>query len=92
MSRVKELSATERQQAFTEVWGEVRNAQGKTVTGSLTTPEGYTLTAESSLAAMQRILRGNILPGVWTPAKAFGANFVTTLAGVQVHPFETTGD
>lgn len=92
VSRVRELSETERQQAFSEVWGEVWNAQGKAVTGRLTTPEGYTLTAESSLAAMQRILRGNILPGVWTPAKAFGANFVTTLAGVQVHPFETTGD
>lgn len=92
VSRVKELSATERQQAFTEVWGEVRNASGKAVTGRLTTPEGYTLTAESSLAAMQRILRGDILPGVWTPAKAFGANFVTTLPGVKLHSFETTGD
>lgn len=92
LSRVRELSETERQQAFTEVWGEVRNAQGKTVTGSLTTPEGYTLTAESSLAAMQRILRGDILPGVWTPAKAFGASFVTTLPGVKLHTFETTGD
>lgn len=92
VSRAKELSATERQQAFTEVWGEVRNAQGKTVTGRLTTPEGYTLTAESSLAALQRILRGGILPGVWTPAKAFGANFVTTLPGVKLHSFETTGN
>lgn len=89
---VKELSTTERQQAFTDVWGEARNAAGKTVTGRLTTPEGYTLTAESALAAMQRILRGDILPGVWTPAKAFGASFVTTLPGVKLHSFGTTGD
>ena len=75
-----------RQSGRSEIWGEVRNAAGKRVTGTLTTPEGYQLTADSCVRAVQRVLAG-IEPGAATPSMAFGSDYVTTLDGVTVHPF-----
>ena len=47
-------SADQRSQGFSLVWGEVRDDQGQTRVSRLRTPEGYQLTALTSLAAEQR--------------------------------------
>lgn len=67
-----------------EVWGEVRNPTGQRVAGTLTTPNGYDLTADGAIAAVDRVLAG-VAPGAATPSRAFGAEFVQSLAGVTVH-------
>src|SRR5215210_2576732 len=64
------------------LWGEVRNAAGRTATATLETPEAYRLTAESAVASVGRVLAGKVQPGAWTPSRAFGADFVTELPGV----------
>jgi short subunit dehydrogenase-like uncharacterized protein len=64
------------------LWGEVRNAAGAAVSGTLDTPEGYALTVLSSLASLERLLAGGVSPGAWTPSRAFGWRFVTELPGV----------
>ena len=45
-------------------------------------PEGYELTTIAALESAVRVLRGDVPAGATTPSKAFGPDFVTTLAGV----------
>lgn len=73
-----------RETARIHLWGEVRNAAGRTVTATLETPEGYRFTAFSSVAAVERLLQGTVPPGAWTPSRAFGADFVNGIPGVVV--------
>ncbi|UJR82103.1 saccharopine dehydrogenase family protein [Sandaracinus amylolyticus] len=64
------------------LWGEVKNAKGETRVSRMRAPEGYTLTADASLAIVQRVLRGEAKPGFQTPSRAFGADFVLELPNV----------
>jgi short subunit dehydrogenase-like uncharacterized protein len=80
--RVTGPSEEVRRTARVELWGEVRNAAGQSVTGTLITPEGYQLTSISAVEAAERVAQGRVQPGAWTPSKAFGAGFVEELPGV----------
>jgi saccharopine dehydrogenase (NAD+, L-lysine-forming) len=64
-----------------ELWGRVRDPLGREVDGTLTTPEGYRLTALTAVASAVRVLAGGIAPGTHTPATAFGADFITSIEG-----------
>lgn len=65
------------------VWGEVNNVNGDQKTARLTGPEGYTLTANSSLIITKKVLEGNFKIGYQTPAGCYGANLVLEIPGVQ---------
>lgn len=80
-------TAEERQRGRSEIWGEVRNAAGRRLTATMTTPEGYELTADSCVRAVSRVLAG-VEPGALTPSMAFGADFVRELDGVVVHDLQ----
>jgi short subunit dehydrogenase-like uncharacterized protein len=74
----------ERRQASTaRLWGEATDARGRRVQSLLTTPEGYTLTAFSAVASVQKVLGGVVLPGFQTPSRAFGPDFVLGIPGVS---------
>jgi len=74
-----------RQRGVTRLWGEVRNAAGDTVTGLLTTPDGYTLTAATALEAVIRIDGGaDVRAGFRTPSMAFGAGFIAEFDGCEL--------
>lgn len=64
------------------LYGEVTNAAGAVAARRMVTPEGYTLTVDSSLESVKRLLGSNVAPGARTPSAAFGADFVTELQGV----------
>jgi short subunit dehydrogenase-like uncharacterized protein len=64
------------------VWGEVKNAKGQTVQSRLIGPDGYTLTAHTSLIIAKKILGGNFKPGYQTPAGCYGADLVLEAPGV----------
>ncbi|HXH38559.1 MAG TPA: saccharopine dehydrogenase NADP-binding domain-containing protein [Thermoanaerobaculia bacterium] len=66
----------------TYVWGRVTDGTSE-VTMTMTTPEGYAFTVISALAAVERLLASPKRPGSFTPAKYFGAEFVTSLPGVE---------
>lgn len=85
-SRVAGPTAAERAADEMQLWGEVRDASGRKVTMTMRTPEGYSLTADSAVAATRRVLSGGMPAGALTPSVAFGAEFVTSLAGVKVDP------
>ncbi|MCF8340739.1 MAG: saccharopine dehydrogenase NADP-binding domain-containing protein [Chitinophagaceae bacterium] len=58
------------------VWGEVTNAQGETKSARMVSPEGYTLTAQTSLTIAKKILGGDFKTGYQTPAGCYGENVV----------------
>ncbi|HEX6859057.1 MAG TPA: saccharopine dehydrogenase NADP-binding domain-containing protein [Caulobacteraceae bacterium] len=61
--------------------GEAVGANGETAVSRLTTPEGYTLTALTSLEIVRRVLAGEAKPGFQTPSKVFGADFIAGIEG-----------
>ncbi|MBA8927343.1 saccharopine dehydrogenase (NAD+, L-lysine-forming) [Kutzneria viridogrisea] len=73
-----------RQSSRSEVWGEVRDAEGKRASLTLSGPNGYSLTADAVLRAVGHLLAGEVAPGAHTPSTAFGADFVRELDGVRV--------
>ncbi|MFI5911523.1 saccharopine dehydrogenase family protein [Dactylosporangium sp. NPDC051541] len=67
-----------------EVWAEVRDAAGESRAATLTGPNAYTLTADAALTAAQRVMAGDVRPGVHTPSSALGPEFVLALEGVEL--------
>jgi short subunit dehydrogenase-like uncharacterized protein len=72
-----------RSKAKSLVWGEARNASGKTVTASFTCADGYTLTALSSLIIAKKILQGDFKPGYQTPASCYGDGLAKEIPGTS---------
>jgi len=64
--------------------GDVWNAKGKHVAMQLTTPEGYIFTARAAVQSVQMLLESPPSPGVYTPAMAFGQDFIRTFEDVHV--------
>ncbi|MDE3144559.1 MAG: saccharopine dehydrogenase NADP-binding domain-containing protein [Bacteroidota bacterium] len=58
------------------VWGEVENLNGQIVQARFTGPEGYTLTAHSSLIITKKVLNNDFKIGYQTPANAYGEDLV----------------
>jgi short subunit dehydrogenase-like uncharacterized protein len=64
------------------LWGEASDASGKSVVSRLQGPEGYTLTALTALAVVERILQGEAPAGFQTPSRVYGPDFILTVTGV----------
>ena len=64
------------------LWGQASNG-GRSVAMTMTTPEGYALTAVAAVNAVERVLEAP-RPGAHTPARLLGAGFVRTIPGVVV--------
>jgi len=75
-------SEEERSQGKSLVWGEAEDTAGQKVVSRLHGTEGYTMTVRSSLAVVERVLAGEVVPGFQTPSKLFGPDFVLGLEGV----------
>ncbi|MCA1581934.1 MAG: saccharopine dehydrogenase NADP-binding domain-containing protein [Acidobacteria bacterium] len=92
VSRVSGPSVEERSRERYQVWGRAEASGGRAVEGRVTTLEGYDFTAESAVASARRVLAGDVAPGTWTPAQAFGAHFVETIRGTVCEvPSRTEG-
>jgi short subunit dehydrogenase-like uncharacterized protein len=71
------------------VWGEAHSEDGRRAVGYLTTPEGYTFTARAAVECVQRLLAGTgaaggVPAGTLTPSRAFGADLVEAVEGVEM--------
>ena len=73
---------TERQRGASLLWGEVRNAAGQSHSSRIHGPEGYTLTALTSLIIVDRVLHGKVSPGFQTPSKMYGPDLIMEVPGV----------
>jgi short subunit dehydrogenase-like uncharacterized protein len=67
-----------------QLWGAVQDVAGTRVEATLSTPEGYTLTAATALESTLRVARGEVAPGAHTPATAFGADYIRGFAGCEL--------
>jgi short subunit dehydrogenase-like uncharacterized protein len=63
--------------------GEVSDPNGGRLASKLTTPEGYTCTALTTLEIMRRILDDQTKPGFQTPSLAYGKDFIMQFDGVK---------
>lgn len=75
--------AEQRASGRTYLWGRVANGATE-VTMTMTTPEGYFFTVLSAVTAVERLIDAPKRPGSFTPSKFFGAEFVTTIPGVEL--------
>lgn len=73
-----------REKETSVIFAEVTGKDGTTARAKLTTPNGYSLTAESAVRCTQGIVKSDDLTGFLTPSKAFSADFVTGLTGCEL--------
>ena len=76
-------SDEERARGFTYLWGEARDDSGAAVVSRQRGPEGYTLTALTALAVLERVGAGQSAPGFQTPGRLFGPDFILSVPGVE---------
>jgi len=76
-----------RARGVSRLLGEVWDTAGGHARTRLTGPEGYTLTAHSAVAALERTLTGEATPGFRTPSLAFGPDFILSVEGVVREDF-----
>jgi short subunit dehydrogenase-like uncharacterized protein len=81
--RVPGPGESAREQTPVNVWGEARNAAGRSVTARVRVPNGYTLTRDAAVAIAERLLAGGAPAGFTTPARLMGSDFITRLPGVS---------
>ena len=72
----------ERERGSARIHGEVVCSDGRRVSGLLSSPEPYTTTVRTAIAATNGVLDG-VEPGFWTPSMAFGSDFVNEIEGVE---------
>lgn len=65
-----------------QLWGEARSADGRAVTATMTTPNGYELTATASLGIVEHLLANAVEGGYYTPSLLMGADYAAGLPGV----------
>jgi short subunit dehydrogenase-like uncharacterized protein len=65
------------------LWGRAVDGSGNDVQARLETPNGYALTAKTSVLIAQKILNQNFKPGYQTPALAYGANLILEVPGTS---------
>jgi short subunit dehydrogenase-like uncharacterized protein len=74
----------EREQGKSQLWGRVHDADGRDVSATMTTMEGYTLTAHTAVEAARRVVAGGVATGFQTPSKAFGKEFILSMPETSV--------
>ncbi|MEQ1752619.1 MAG: saccharopine dehydrogenase NADP-binding domain-containing protein [Micropepsaceae bacterium] len=72
----------QRHSGYSILVGVARNDRNQVVRTRMRTPEGYSLTALTSLAIAKRVASGEFKPGFQTPGLAFGADFILDFKGV----------
>ncbi len=81
-ARVRGPDETLRQRGRSQVWAEARAPDGRRAEAVLETPEAYAFTASATVRAVEEVLAGD-RRGAFTPAQAFGADFVRSIEGVR---------
>lgn len=76
-------SDEERARGASFLWGEVEDDRGERATSRLRTPEGYTLTALTALAIVEKVLARKFSAGYQTPSTAYGPDFILQIEGVE---------
>ncbi|GAB4235238.1 MAG: saccharopine dehydrogenase NADP-binding domain-containing protein [Ekhidna sp.] len=73
-------SSENREESKMYLWGQVSNG-AKVVEARLHTPNGYTLTAKTSVLITRKIMSGDFRSGYQTPSEAYGEDLITEVEG-----------
>jgi short subunit dehydrogenase-like uncharacterized protein len=65
------------------LWGQAEDEAGGRAAARMRTPEGYTLTAMTSVEGVRRVLAGDAPAGFQTPSRAYGADWILEFEGVE---------
>lgn len=76
-------SDARRDRARSFVYGEATNDNAERAAALFHGPEGYTLTAITSVMIAKAVLSGEVESGFHTPAKALGADFILNVEGTK---------
>lgn len=68
-----------------QLWGEVSSADGRNVSATMTTPDGYDMTVMASLGIVEYLLEHDVEGGFYTPSLLMGADYATSLKGVSLN-------
>lgn len=82
---VKGPSGERRDRYGSQLWGEVKSADGRTVSATMTTPNGYDLTVSGSLGIVKFLLENEVEGGYYTPSLLMGSAYAESLPGVTVN-------
>ncbi len=74
-----------RQNSQMQLWGEVSSADGRNVSATMTTPDGYDVTVMASLGIVEYLLENDVEGGFYTPSLLMGADYATSLPGVSMN-------
>lgn len=88
--QVKGPSEQLRQQTRSQLWGEATSADGRRVSATMTTPNGYDLTANAALGVVRHVLDNEVEGGYFTPSLLLGSGFAETLQGVSLEMGDIT--
>lgn len=67
-----------------QLWGRAESADGRSVTATMRTPNGYDLTVAASLALAGHLLENDVEGGYYTPSLLMGSGFAERLDGVSL--------
>ena len=73
-----------RKDSNVQLWGEVSSADGRSVSATMTTPDGYDVTVMASLAIVEYLLGTEVEGGFYTPSLLLGAGFAQSLPGISI--------
>ncbi len=76
--------ASERQNSRMQLWGEVKSADGRVVSATMITPDGYDVTVMASLGIVEYLLEQQVEGGFYTPSLLMGADYATSLPGISL--------
>ncbi|MGA9573813.1 MAG: saccharopine dehydrogenase NADP-binding domain-containing protein [Lysobacterales bacterium] len=74
----------DRQSTQMQIWGEACTANGRSVSATMTTPNGYDITVTASLGIVEYLLGNDVEGGFYTPSLLMGADYATSLPGVSM--------
>jgi short subunit dehydrogenase-like uncharacterized protein len=68
----------------TQLWGEATSSDGRSVSATMTTPNGYDVTVTASLGIVGHLLDNDAEGGYFTPSLLMGSAYAETLPGVSL--------
>jgi short subunit dehydrogenase-like uncharacterized protein len=74
-----------------QLWGEVRSADGRMVSATMTTPNGYDVTVTAALGIVEHLLANDVEGGYYTPSLLMGAGYAASLPGVTLRMGPVSG-
>jgi short subunit dehydrogenase-like uncharacterized protein len=84
--KVRGPSDSARDSSYSQLWGEASSSDGRKVTATMTTPNGYDLTVTGSLGIVTFLMENDVEGGYYTPSLLMGSGYAASLPGVEFKP------